>query len=123
MSYDPERHGPQRIVGPGFHHRVFEVVRTVPPGQVTTYGDVAAALGMRTVARKVGHALAALPQERADVPWQRVVNAQGKISRPLDSDAGRRQREHLQNEGVEVDEDGRVREFARIRFAPRDGES
>ncbi len=119
MPYDPERHGPQRIVGAGFHDRVFDVVRTVPSGQVTTYGDVAAALGMRTVARKVGHALAALPPERADVPWQRVVSAHGKISRPLDSDGGRRQCERLHNEGVEIDEDGRVREFARIRFVPR----
>lgn len=119
MPYDPDRHGPRRIVGPGFHDRVFDVVRTVPEGQVTTYGDVAAALGMRSVARKVGHALAALPPAGAEVPWHRVVNAQGKISRPVDSDSGRRQRDRLDDEGIEIDDSGRVQDFARIRFAPR----
>ena len=119
MPYDPDRHGPQRIVGPGFHDRVFDVVRTVPEGHVTTYGDVAAALGMRSVARKVGHALAALPPAAADVPWHRVVNAQGKISRPVDTDSGRQQRERLDDEGVGIDDSGRVREFGRIRFVPR----
>ena len=115
MPYDPERHGPQRIVGPGFHDKVFDVVVTVPEGHVTTYGDVAAALGMRSVARKVGHALAALPAERDDVPWHRVVNAQGRISRPVESVSGRRQCERLEQEGIEVDGAGRIREFTRIR--------
>ena len=118
MPYDPERHGPHRIVGPGFHERVFTVVLTVPPGHVTTYGDVAAALGMRSVARKVGHALAALPANRDDVPWHRVVNAQGRISRPTDSDSGATQRRRLEDEGIEVEDSGRIREFAGRRFAP-----
>lgn len=117
--YDPTRHGPRRIVGPGFHQRVFDVVRTVPPGQVTTYGDVAAALGMRSVARKVGHALAALPPEQEDVPWHRVVNAQGAISRPLDSESGARQRDRLAAEGLDLDERGRVVGFRALRFAPK----
>lgn len=117
MPYDPERHGPERIVGPGFHERVFELVKRVPSGQVTTYGDVAAALGMRSVARKVGHALSSLPAERDDVPWHRVVNAAGRISRPLDTTSGTHQRDLLAVEGSATDSKGRVLEFAARRYA------
>jgi methylated-DNA-protein-cysteine methyltransferase related protein len=115
MPYDPERHGPERIVGPGFHEKVFDVVLTIPHGHVTTYGDVAAALGMRSVARKVGHALAALPPDREDVPWHRVVNAQGRISRPIESSSGKAQRDRLGAEGIEVDDTGRVLGFRHLR--------
>ena len=48
--YDPARHGPKRIVGPGFHEQVFALVRQVPAGALTTYGDVGAALGSKNVA-------------------------------------------------------------------------
>ena len=116
MPYDPERHGPQRIVGPGFFERVFEVVARVPAGHVTTYGDVAAELGMRSVARKVGHALSALGAERDDVPWHRVVNSQGRLSRATDSDSGHRQICRLAADGVEVASSGMIREFEARRF-------
>ncbi len=116
MPYDPERHGPHRVVGPGFFERVYEVVATVPPGQVTTYGDVAAALGMRSVARKVGHALAGLPEDRQGVPWHRVVNSQGKLSRPPDTSCGQRQQRLLDQEGIEVSESGSIRDFRVHRY-------
>ena len=117
MPYDPDRHGPRRIVGPGFFERVFQVVKTVPSGSVTTYGDVAAALGMRSVARKVGHALAAIPADRDDVPWHRVINSQGRISRPLETASGKAQKSLLESEGMAVEASGRVRGFAARRFA------
>jgi methylated-DNA-protein-cysteine methyltransferase-like protein len=93
-----------RVVGPGFHRRVYAVVRRVPRGRVTTYGDVAALLGYRGVARHVGWALAALEDE--GVPWHRVLNAAGAIS----GDAARRarQRRFLEAEGVRFDARGRV---------------
>lgn len=115
MPYDPEFHGPFRIVGPGFFERVYALVRRVPPGRVTTYGDVAAALGLRSIARKVGHALAAL-REGHDVPWHRVVNAQGRISRPEETAQGRAQRRLLEMEGVRVDRSGRIIDFPARRF-------
>lgn len=108
MPYDPERHGPSRIVGPGFHQRVFALVRRVPAGRVTTYGDVAAALGSKGVARQVGYAMAALP-EGHDVPWWRVVAAGGRLS--LTADAADEQARRLRLEGTEV-EARRVRGFA-----------
>ena len=109
-GYDPERHGPKRIVGPGFHGQVRDMVRTVPPGAVTTYGDVAAALGLRRAARQVGYALAALGREHDDVPWHRVVNAQGEIS-PRANDGPDIQVELLRREGVEVDDHRRIVAF------------
>ena len=69
-----------RVVTKGFHQRVYETVSQVPIGRVTTYGDVATVLGSPRVARHVGWALAALVDESNTVPWQRVINAQGRIS-------------------------------------------
>ena len=60
MPYDPLRHGPKRIVGPGFHEQVYAIVKQVPKGFVTTYGDVGRQLGSSRVARHVGFALAGL---------------------------------------------------------------
>lgn len=115
-SYDPVRHGPQRIVGPGFHERVFRTVARIPPGRVSTYGDVAAALGRRSVARHVGNALAALPAGRTDVPWHRVLGAGGRLSPRGDGGPSPEQRARLRAEGLEVSEAGRVAGFARVRF-------
>ena len=111
--YEPLRHGPVRIVGPGFHARVHDLLRTVPAGEVTTYGDLAGALGARSVARQVGFALAAVP-EGSDVPWHRVVDGRGAITRPGTASA-RRQIALLRAEGVRIGRDGRVADFAVVR--------
>lgn len=62
-----------------FYDEVYDVVRRVPPGRVTTYGHVAALCGKPRAARTVGWALHALPED-TDVPWQRVINRRGGIS-------------------------------------------
>ena len=110
MPYDPARHGPRRIVGPGFHGKVHALVKKVPKGRVTTYGDVAEALGSRSVARQVGYAMAAI--DDPDVPWWRVVAAGGRLA----PTTARAQARALRAEGVAV-RDQRVREFATRRFA------
>lgn len=117
MPYDPLRHGPTRFVGPGFHQQVYSVVRRVPRGRVTTYGDVGAALGSSRIARHVGFALAAIPskQRQKPVPWYRVVNSRGRMSFPVDDPRAIEQRAALAREGVDVDKAGRVLEFARKR--------
>ncbi len=117
MPYQPERHGPHRVVGPGFHRKVFALVARVPPGSVTTYGDLAAELGMRSVARQVGFALAAMQPDQREVPWQRVVNGRGQISFPAGSERFREQRRLMRAEGVAVDAHGRVGSFAARRHA------
>ena len=115
--------GEVRVVGPGFHARVWERVREVPPGTVTTYGDVASSLGSPRVARQVGWALAALLQspDGDDVPWHRVINAKGTISFRGDVHRGDQQRRRLEAEGITFDSEGRVNLRAhRYAFAPRD---
>jgi methylated-DNA-protein-cysteine methyltransferase-like protein len=97
-----------------FNALVWEIVRRIPPGKVCTYGNVAKLLpplpgvNLRDLeifgARWVGGAMAASPE---GVPWQRVVNAQGKISL-ADPVARQRQRELLQAEGVEFDARDRI---------------
>ncbi len=83
--------------------RIYEVVRQVPRGKVTTYGDVAVIVGQGADARLVGYAMADCP---ADLPWQRVINSQGKIS--LQGDSAAKQRLRLEAEGIVFDQRGRV---------------
>lgn len=112
--YDERRHGPTRVVGPGFHERVYAVVKRVPAGFVTTYGDVAEALGLRRAARQVGYALAALDESRGDVPWHRVVSGRGEISHA----GAARQIGLLAREGIRVDGAQRIRGFDAARIEP-----
>lgn len=99
--------GTPRILGPGFHKRVYALVRQVPPGRVTTYGDVATALGSVRVARRVGYALAGLPDSEAEVPWHRVINREGRISGRGDAPRATIQQTMLESEGVEFDASGK----------------
>lgn len=87
----------------GLFERVYEVVRRIPEGRVMTYGQVAAALGLRDV-RKVGFALHANPYE-GEVPCHRVVNKDGRLAPNFVFDGAEEQRRRLEAEGVEfVDE-------------------
>lgn len=81
------------------YHRIWQAVREIPRGRVATYGQIAEAAGLPRQARQAGYALHALPQD-TDVPWHRVVNAQGKLSFPPRSKAYREQRSRLEAEGV-----------------------
>lgn len=96
-----------RVIGPGFHDKVYAVVRLVPPGHVTTYGDVGTILGSPRVARQVGWALANL-EPGSDVPWQRVVNAHGMVSWRGDLGRASLQEALLRAEGVAIDAEGRL---------------
>ena len=87
------------------YERIYEVVRHIPPGRVATYGQVAALAGMPGQARLVGYALNTLPDDH-DVPWQRVINAQGRISERGDPEWEEFQRILLEAEGVAFNEDG-----------------
>ena len=90
----------------GGWERIYVVVRKVPRGRVATYGQIATLAGLKGHARQVGYALAALRTSTA-VPWQRVINAQGRISlRP--TTGGFSQRMLLEREGVVFDAGGRV---------------
>jgi methylated-DNA-protein-cysteine methyltransferase related protein len=103
----------ERVVSAGFHQRVYQVVRSIPPGSVATYGQVAEILGHPGVARHVGNALAVCEREALPVPWHRVLNAKGMIST-----RGSSQRAHLEAEGVEFTAGGAVK-LEQYRWRPR----
>ncbi len=90
------------------YERIYAMVRRIPPGKVTTYGRIAELVGGCT-ARMVGYAMAALKRGTApDVPWQRVINAKGRISVHGDGIGNAMQRTILEEEGVVFDAEGRV---------------
>ncbi len=84
------------------NQRIYDLVRQIPPGRVASYGQIARMVGGGVGPRQVGYALAAL-KSGTDVPWQRVINAKGRISLP--GIGGAIQRQLLLEEGVQFDED------------------
>jgi methylated-DNA-protein-cysteine methyltransferase-like protein len=95
-----------------FNHQVWDLVRQVPRGRVTSYGQIARMIpppqGVDPKAyqalgpRWVGSAMAKCPE---DVPWQRVINSKGEISpRP----GAEEQRHLLEEEGIQFTEGGRI---------------
>jgi methylated-DNA-protein-cysteine methyltransferase related protein len=88
-----------------FFERVYALVRLIPPGKVASYGQIAALLEHPRAARMVGWALHGL-RDGTDVPWQRVVNAQGGTSTSSFSEPPDLQRRLLEQEGVDFDAQG-----------------
>lgn len=91
------------------YERIYLVVRQIPHGRLSSYGDIATIVGGGCDARAVGFALAETPADQ-DIPWQRVVNREGAIST-----RGLAQRELLEREGVTFDAQGRA-PMARFRW-------
>lgn len=79
---------------------VYLVLAQIPKGKVITYGNLAKLAGMPTGARMVGKLMCELP-EGTELPWHRVINAQGKISLPVESESYHEQKRRLVNEGIE----------------------
>ena len=89
-----------------FDQRVYALVAQIPPGRLATYGQIAEPLGCWGCARQVGWALRRL-QLPSEVPWQRVVNAKGRISfSPAREGSDWIQRQLLMEEGIPVNEQG-----------------
>lgn len=98
------------------YDRIYAIVRQVPAGQVVTYGQVAGLVG-GVSAQMVGFALAALRRRPGidPVPWQRVINARGRISPHGFGFGTEIQRRLLEEEGVVFDAEGRV-DFSQYRW-------
>jgi len=95
--------------------RIYAVVYRIPRGRVATYGQVAEVAGLPGQARQVGWALHAL-RSGTRVPWQRVVNARGRLSARA-SGHEHEQRCCLEREGVRFDAGGRI-DLERDRWRP-----
>lgn len=90
-----------------FRELVWAVVRSIPPGRVMTYGQIAALLGAPRSAHAVGYVLYATPED-AEVPCQRVVNRWGSLARSYGWGGALRHRADLEAEGVAVRPDDTV---------------
>jgi len=100
----------------GFFDLVYEVVRLIPPGRVTSYGAIAKYLGTAKSARMVGWAMNAA-HALPGVPAHRVVNRVGVLSGKNHFATLNRMQELLEKEGIEIKED-QVRNFAKIFWDP-----
>jgi len=78
---------------------IWDVVREVPKGRVSTYGEIARLCGLMRQARFVGQALHNLPP-KSKIPWFRVINSEGRISFPRNGSAYRKQKRLLLQEGI-----------------------
>ncbi|WP_320174305.1 MGMT family protein [Maridesulfovibrio sp.] len=89
-----------------FTEKAIEVIKAIPEGKVCSYGKVAALAGNPRAARQVVRILHS-SGKKENLPWQRVVNREGRIS--LKKGQGyERQRELLEHEGVEFSLDGQI---------------
>lgn len=100
-----------------FFEQVFEVVRLIPKGRVTSYGAIAAALGTKLSARMVGWAMNAAHVTRPKVPAHRVVNRQGLLTGKMHFAYPEQMQELLEKEGVKVVDD-KVQEFEKRFWDP-----
>ena len=83
------------------HARVYEAIAAIPRGRVASYGAIAARAGLPGRARLVGKLLGETP-EGMELPWYRVLRANGQIALPPGSRGFREQCRLLRAEGVEV---------------------
>jgi alkylated DNA nucleotide flippase Atl1 len=116
------------------HEAIYEAVRQIPAGSVITYGDLAEQVGLtRSHARHVGNVLGNRPDNNAwmttpaedhDVPWWRVVKADGTLLANQDDETGHTRqwidwaKAVLISEGVAFTDDGRVASLAAARRHP-----
>ena len=96
MNTDPEN---SKKPNREWAQSVWQVVCDIPSGHVLTYGEVARLSGMPRYARRVSQAMRWAPRGMS-LPWHRVINAQGKISFPADSNGYQTQKSRLEKEGV-----------------------
>ena len=84
---------------------IYDIVRLVPKGRVTTYGAVAAAIGVRSGARMVGYAMNSCTNIKPKVPAHRVVNRKGMLSGKHHFSPPERMQQLLEKEGIKVKDD------------------
>jgi methylated-DNA-protein-cysteine methyltransferase-like protein len=93
-----------KVINPHYG-QIWQTVQLIPAGKVACYGQIADLAGLPGRARLVGKSLGYVPKQgwnNKPVPWQRVINSQGKISLPLGSEGFIKQKQLLQDEQVVV---------------------
>ena len=100
-----------------FFENVWDVVRQIPKGRVSTYGAIAAYLGAKSSARMVGWALSSSFAVKPKVPAQRVINRNGMLSGKSGFSTPTLMEELLQKEGIKVEND-QVINFKKLFWDP-----
>jgi methylated-DNA-protein-cysteine methyltransferase-like protein len=101
----------------GFYDQVYQVVRLIPSGRVSSYGAIASYLGSRGSARMVGYAMNAAHSVFPPVPAQRVVNRNGLLTGKFHFGSENLMQQLLENEGIRVEND-KVLDFKNIFWDP-----
>ncbi|PRY16484.1 methylated-DNA-protein-cysteine methyltransferase-like protein [Pontibacter ummariensis] len=99
-----------------FFEDVYEVVRLIPKGRVTSYGSIASYLGSKGSARMVGWALIA-SHPHSKIPTHRVVNRVGMLTGKQHFDEPNAMQERLEQEGIKV-ENNQVVDFEKLFWDP-----
>ena len=102
-----------------FFKDVFDVVRLIPHGRVSSYGAIASYLGARSGARMVGYAMNAAHHEIPYVPAHRVVNRNGMLSGKLHFGLGNEMQVLLEEEGIIIEND-QVKNFKSVFWDPNE---
>jgi methylated-DNA-protein-cysteine methyltransferase-like protein len=88
-----------------FFSQVYDIVRLIPKGKVTSYGAIATALGTKLSARMVGWAMNAAHNVKPSIPAHRVLNRNGMLSGKMHFGTPTRMQELLEKEGVKIKND------------------
>ena len=104
------------MTDPNFFQNVYDVVRLIPLGRVTTYGAIAKYLGTARSSRMVGWAMNA-SHTRVDIPAHRVVNRQGMLTGKMMFAYPMQMQELLEAEGIRVMND-QIVDFEQVFWEP-----
>ncbi|HJP61895.1 MAG TPA: MGMT family protein [Mucilaginibacter sp.] len=99
-----------------FYDSVYQVVRLIPSGRVTSYGAIANYLGTKGSSRMVGYAMQACGNANPPVPAHRVVNSAGLLTGKFHF-GGDRMEQMLASEGIKVLDD-KVQDFKKVFWDP-----
>lgn len=101
-----------------FYDRVYAVVRKIPKGRASTYGDIAEYLGTKGSARTVGYAMNNAHNVMPPVPAHRVVNRNGLLTGKHHFGTPTMMQQLLENEGIKIIQD-QIQDFEKIRWRPK----
>lgn len=99
-----------------FFEKVYDIVRQIPSGRVTSYGMIAEIIGLKSSARMVGWAMNAA-HSKDDVPAHRVVNRNGLLTGRHHFSPPELMQQLLENEGIEV-ENHQIQNFKDVFWKP-----
>ncbi len=99
------------------YQRIYQVIKKIPKGRLATYGQIALLAGIGRQPRRVGYALNILPEDKK-IPWHRVINAQGEISRRPEIGCMELQRTLLEKEGIIFDHHAQI-SLHRFQWKPK----